>query len=183
MIGLEQPERRRFEVDPTASALLVEARSNVGVVSFGTTEVTGVVEAVRQGSALDLGSSPTAHLSVRLASLTSGNALYDAELHKRLAVQRFPFVTLELTEADLVEGSDYRVSGRVTIHGVASTLYGGVVLTFPQADTVLVTGEQTIDIRDFDIDVPSVLMLRIYPDVKVSLHLVARHAPERESGT
>jgi polyisoprenoid-binding protein YceI len=160
--------------------VLVEARSNVGTVSFGSTQVTGTIEAVRDGDLVDTARGPSAVLSVPLASLSSGNALYDAELQKRLAVNRYPDVTIEMVDAEAGGGNSYHVSGRVTIHGVTSTLHGGVMLTFPEPDAVLVTGEQTIDIRDFDIDVPSVLMLRIYPDVKVSIQLLARQLQAAE---
>lgn len=176
MISAHEEGRRRFGVDTTSCAVLVEARSNVGPVTFGTTQVSGLLEVVRSGEHVDTGLRPTAKLIVPLATLTSGNALYDAELHKRLSVQRFPDVTIELVEADTGGGEDYHVSGTVTIHGVTATLHGGVVLSFPEPDTILVKGEHVIDIRDFDIDVPSVLMLRIYPDVKVSLHLLARES-------
>ena len=37
----------------------------------------------------------------------------------------------------------------------------------------MVSGEQVIDIRDFDIASPTVLMLRIYPDVLVQLQVEA----------
>lgn len=176
MITAHQPERRRFGVDPTSCAVLVEARSNVGPVSFGTTQISGLIEVVRSGDQIDTALRPSAKLIVPLASLTSGNALYDAELQKRLAVQRFPDVTIELAEAEAGGGTDYHVTGTVTIHGVTSTLHGGVTLSFPEDDAVLITGEHVIDVRDFDIDVPSVLMLRIYPDVKVSLQLLARES-------
>jgi hypothetical protein len=36
-----------------------------------------------------------------------------------------------------------------------------------------VTGEQVFDIRDFAIASPTVLMLRIYPDIRVRLHVEA----------
>ena len=38
---------------------------------------------------------------------------------------------------------------------------------------LVVTGDQALDIRDFDIASPTVLMLRIYPDVRVRLHIEA----------
>ena len=38
---------------------------------------------------------------------------------------------------------------------------------------LVVTGEQVFDIRDFDVPSPTVLMLRIYPDVRVHLHVEA----------
>ena len=174
--------RTRYTVDPTACAVLVEARSNVGEVSFGTRALSGGMELVRLDGRVDTTSHPCVQLSVPLASLTSGNALYDAELQQRLAVQRYPVVTISLTDSQPAGGDDYLVSGQVTLHGVTALLRGAVTVTFPDDESVLVVGEQVVDIRDFEIDLPSVLMLRIYPDVKVSLHLVARRSPSPGTG-
>ena len=41
------------------------------------------------------------------------------------------------------------------------------------------TGEQVVDIRDFDIASPTVLMLRIYPDVVVKLYVEAEEVDGR----
>ncbi len=41
------------------------------------------------------------------------------------------------------------------------------------------TGEQVFDIRDFDVPSPTVLMLRIYPDVRVHLHVEAELEEEQ----
>ena len=38
---------------------------------------------------------------------------------------------------------------------------------------LVVTGEQVFDIRDFAIPSPTMLMLRIFPDVRVRLHVEA----------
>jgi hypothetical protein len=43
----------------------------------------------------------------------------------------------------------------------------------PSDHTMVVRGEQVIDIRDFGVVSPTVLMLRIYPDVTVGLQLEA----------
>ena len=40
-------------------------------------------------------------------------------------------------------------------------------------ERLVVTGDHVFDIRDFDIVSPTVLMLRIYPDVRVRLHVEA----------
>ena len=84
-------------------------------------------------------------------------------------------------------GTDrYRVVSDVTIHGVTRRLEGnGLVVTQPGSGLLSVTGEQVVDIRDFDITSPTVLMLRIYPDVVVKLYLeaeeVALDHPPRQS--
>jgi hypothetical protein len=38
---------------------------------------------------------------------------------------------------------------------------------------LIITGEQSFDIRDFALPSPTVLMLRIYPDVRVRLQVEA----------
>jgi hypothetical protein len=43
----------------------------------------------------------------------------------------------------------------------------------PGERTLVVRGEQVVDIRDFGVVSPTVLMLRIYPDVVVGLQVEA----------
>ena len=49
---------------------------------------------------------------------------------------------------------------------------GTAVLSTPRG-VLSVSGEQVVDIRDFAIASPTVLMLRIYPDVTVRLQIEA----------
>lgn len=75
----------------------------------------------------------------------------------------------------------YVAEGDLTIHGTTRRLAGTVKLTLQDEDTLLATGNELVDIRDFDIDLPSVLMLKIYPDVSVQFRLTAtRVEPERD---
>jgi len=48
-----------------------------------------------------------------------------------------------------------------------------VSVTVGRADRLVVQGDHVVDIRDFDIESPTVLMLRIYPDVRVQLQVEA----------
>ena len=68
------------------------------------------------------------------------------------------------------------VVGRLTFHGVGVKLDGTVGATVINDDRLLVTGERVIDIREFQLEAPTLLMLRIYPDVHVLLHLEATAA-------
>jgi hypothetical protein len=47
---------------------------------------------------------------------------------------------------------------------------------------LVITGEQVFDIRDFAIPSPTVLMLRIFPDVRVHLHAEAEAEERPEDG-
>ena len=63
------------------------------------------------------------------------------------------------------------------IHGARYTV--GVALASERK--LVISGEQVFDIRDFDIASPTVLMLRIYPDVLVQLQVEAIAAPRSEA--
>jgi hypothetical protein len=52
----------------------------------------------------------------------------------------------------------------------------------PSEHSLVVRGEQVIDIRDFGVASPTVLMLRIYPDVAVGLQIEAELGEQGSPG-
>jgi DNA-binding PadR family transcriptional regulator len=164
----------RYELVAERSALLIEARSSVGPITFGAIGLSGSLEARVRDGGISADPSPRAHLEVPIAELRSGNRLYDAELLRRVDARRFPVVTLDLDECVRVgTGDRYNLVGRIGFHDVTRTIGGGVSITMPSAGVVRVSGEQSFDIRDFGIASPTVLMLRIYPAVSVRLQVEA----------
>jgi polyisoprenoid-binding protein YceI len=170
-----------FEVVPDQSAIMIRARSNVGTIEFGTTGLRGRLEAVvREGSVVAT-SRVSGHLEVDITRLTSGNSLYDAELRRRVDARAYPIAILELDDARPLNADDrYEVGGRLTFHGASSSLDGAVGVTVLGDQRLVVSGEKVIDIRDFHLAAPTMLMLRIYPDVRVFLHLEAEADPTTE---
>lgn len=164
----------RFLVVPDRSVILLEARSTVGPINFGAVGLTGRVDADVRNGEVHAGTQPVAHLEVSVDALRSGNALYDAELLRRIDARRFPVVSIDLRESTVVGAGDrFRLAGVVTFHGVTRQVEGTVTVSLVSERRLVVAGEQVFDIRDFDIASPTVLMLRIYPDVRVRLHLEA----------
>jgi len=173
----------RFNVVPERSAVLIEARSSVGPITFGAVGVTGTIEAEVCGGVLRPGSRPSAHLEVEVTRLRSGNGLYDAELLRRIDARRHPVVALDLLQCSAVGSSDrYHVDGEVTFHGSTRSLQGTVGASLTSEGKLVISGEQVFDIRDFDIASPTVLMLRIYPDVLVQLQVEAEPPPTGSDG-
>jgi polyisoprenoid-binding protein YceI len=164
-----------FDVLPRRSAVLVKARSNVGPIAFATSEVRGTISAELDGKVIDLDTPITAELTVSLSELTSGNTLYDTELKRRIDVRRYPDATLHLDQVTRVGASNqFDLTGRIELHAVARALHGVVEVERLERDVMIVRGQQTLDIRDFDLDVPPLLALKIYPEVSVEMHLEAR---------
>lgn len=171
--GVRHPVR--FEVLADRSAVLVEARSTVGPITFGVMGLTGSFETQTCDGAVCPDAGTTATVVIPTNELRSGNGMYDAELRRRIDARRYPKVTLTLQDCTASGVPDrYRVGGEVTIHGVTRRLDGTVHVAQPGPGVLSVTGEQAVDIRDFDIAIPTVLMLRIYPDVVVKLYIEAQ---------
>jgi PadR family transcriptional regulator PadR len=165
---------QEFLLVPDRSVVLIEVRSTVGPLSFGAIGVTGSVQAAVVDGALRTDVAPTAHLEVDMSGLSSGNSLYDAELMRRIDARHFPTVSVDLRKcAPSGLGARYRVEGELTFHGVTRGAQGTVLVEVGPDGRLIVTGEQVFDIRDFAIPSPTVLMLRIYPDVRVRFHAEA----------
>ena len=164
-------------VIPDRSVILVEVRSSVGPLSFGAVGITGSIDACIAGGSIGDGDAPKAHLEIGVQGLHSGNGLYDAELLRRIDARRFPHACIDLHQTTAI-GSDgrFRLVGEVTFHGVTRSAQGTVHASLNADHTLVITGEQVFDIRDFAIASPTVLMLRIYPDVRVRLHVEAEPA-------
>ena len=87
---------QRFSVSPDRAAVLIEARSTVGPITFGAIGIVGWIETTVGDGALEPGEHTRAHLEIALERLASGNRLYDAELLRRIDARRHPLVTLDL---------------------------------------------------------------------------------------
>jgi DNA-binding PadR family transcriptional regulator len=163
-----------FVAVPERSVVLIEARSTVGPITFGAIGVTGTIQAYVRDGVVCADEPPTAHLEIEVDKLRSGNGLYDAELLRRIDARRYPVVALDLHDcAPVGVANRYRVSGDVTFHGASRRLHGTVNVAQAAENKLVVGGAQVFDIRDFDIALPTVLMLRIYPDVRVQLQVEA----------
>lgn len=160
-----------YRVVSDASEVSIHARSSVHPIDGRASAVTGTVDAelVDGGGVVLTGG----RLEVPIDALRSGNPLEDAELKRRVDARRFPTIAGEMRSATAL-GSDgrFRVEGDLTFHGVTKSITGELRVTH-EGDQLRVEGEHTFDIRDFGIKPPRILLLRVYPEVRVRIELVA----------
>lgn len=154
------------------STVIVGARSTMGPIAFETRSIQGTIRASVVDDDVELEPKPDVSIDVDLSELRSGNDLYDAEIRRRIDVRRFPACHLELRAADRVGPGRYSIAGEMTFHDITRAVLGSVQVTVDD-DRLIVVGEKTFDIREFDIPPPTILMLKIYPDVQVQLFLEA----------
>lgn len=162
----------RFTVAPERSTVAIEARSSVGPIQWEASGAEGWVEVEVADGGIVTSEPPKAHLELAVRNLQSGNTLYDAELMRRIDARRYPVTTVVLTNASGA-ADRYQIAGECTFHGVTRQLRGSVEARIAEDGSLVVTGEQTFDIRDFRVPSPTILMLKIFPDVRVRLHVEA----------
>jgi polyisoprenoid-binding protein YceI len=168
----------RFEVVPGQSQVSLDGRSSLHPVHTSTHELEGYLEAeLLDNGRLDLSVPPTGRFEIPIESLKSGNELYDLEMRRRLNPQRYPTIIAELLELrDPGNGAGYHAAGNLTFHGVTRRFEGKLNINRLDDQTLEVNGEQMFDVRDFNMQPPKLLMLKVYPEVQVSLKAVAKRA-------
>jgi polyisoprenoid-binding protein YceI len=165
----------RYRIVPERSRVSISARSSLHPIETSTDGLQGVLDLqmLREGH-LDLHSPPQAKLSLPVDRLKSGNPLEDRELRRRLDARRFPTIDGELTEMQPtgVEGR-YLVRGDVTFRGVSRSYSREVTFTAVDARTLRIEGVSTFDVRDFGMEPPKILMLKVEPEVRVRVEIIA----------
>ena len=167
----------RYTLDSVRSCVWVSGRSSLHPINTETRGITGWFQAAtRADGSLDLDQQVSGELELAVERLTSGNQLYDRELRRRIDAKRFPTISGRLTHiAPQGAHPDYMVTGEVSFHGKTRTFAHGMQIEALD-DGIALTGEDVFDIREFGMKPPSMLMVRVYPEitVKVELHGV-RH--------
>jgi polyisoprenoid-binding protein YceI len=162
----------QFRIIPDRSRVWLEATSSVHPIHGEATGLEGWIEADVTDGRVDFGNTPKIQVELPVDRLKSGNALEDAELQRRIDAKRFPTIRGEVREVKESAGGQYRVRGDLTFHGVTRPVEGEVSVK-TDGDSLVIEGEQTFDIRDFGVDPPKILMLKVHPDVKVRVRAVA----------
>jgi polyisoprenoid-binding protein YceI len=158
----------RYELDPASSRVVIDASSSVHPIHTEASGVSGWVE---------LGDGARGEVSFPVDRLRSGNPIEDRELRRRILAGRHPAIKGELTE--LVPTDDdggYDAEGTITFRGVSRACSGALVIEATDDDGVRITGSSTFDVRDFGMEPPRILLLRVHPEVRVAIELRARPA-------
>jgi polyisoprenoid-binding protein YceI len=164
----------RYRIDPARSKVAIDARSSLHPIHSETAGLEGWVEIDVDGSGqVDLAVAPSAHLELPVEKLRSGNAMEDRELQRRIDARRFPTINGDLTGMDRTGHDDrYRVRGDVTFKGVSRPSEDEMTFLV-DGDSIRLQGASVFDIRDFGMEPPRILLLKVAPDVTVTVDIVA----------
>jgi polyisoprenoid-binding protein YceI len=165
----------RYSIVPERSTVRIDARSNVHPIHSETSGLEGFVELdLEPTGSVDLANAPVGRLSLDVERLKSGNRLEDREMQKRVDAKRYPRIEGVL-DAMVGNGNDgsYRVSGDVTFRGVSRRHEDLMEVAAVDERTIRLSGSSTFDIREFGMEPPKVLMLKVEPEVDVTVEIFA----------
>ena len=169
-----------YSFDSVRSCVWISGRSSLHPINTETRGITGWFEATtRADGSLDLDQAVSGELELAVARLTSGNQLYDRELRRRIDARRHPTIVGRVTSIAL-DGAhpDYAVTGEILFHGKTRTFSHGMRIE-AREDGITLSGEDVFDIREFGMKPPSMLMVRVYPEISVRVELQGVRATQQ----
>ena len=164
----------KYRIDPDRSRLGADARSSLHPIKVQTDGLEGEAEIEIVDGKVKLDPPPKGRLELDVERLKTGNSLYDRELDRRLEIRRYPRLRGTVKEVKDLGGGKYHVKGELSFHGTTSQVAGDVTVRVVDDATIEVEGEQTFDMRQFGLDPPNLIVVKVYPDVKVRATVVAR---------
>jgi hypothetical protein len=164
----------RYEVDPQASAVAIAARSTIHPVHIAAHGLNGYLEGeLGRGGRVDLKVPHRARLSMPVSQMRSGNPVQDMEMDRRMETGRYPTIDCEVDRLVANGRGGYRASARVMVHGQTRAVEAEVLISTTGPGQVVIDVEHVFDMRDFGINPPSLLIVKVEPQVAVRVRIEA----------
>ena len=169
----------RYEIHPDRSEVRIAARSSLHPIDSVNRGLVGFFEAeMTDDGRVDLSVPPKGRLELPVDRLASGNSLYDREMKRRIEARRYPTITGELTDmSEAGCAGRYRVAGDVTLRGVTRHYEDEMSISVIDERSLSLEGSHVFDLREFGMEPPKIMMLKVYPDVSVTVKIIAVKGP------
>ena len=164
----------RFRVNTAQSTVAVGLRVNLHPSHINANALSGVIECeVDEEGKPRLDQPYSASLTLPVEAIKSGNGLQDREMRRRFDVSKYPTITATVTHGEALESEGhYRAAAKLTMHGVTKEISGDVQLSV-DGTTMTIDGQQVLNVKEFGIDPPRLIILKVEPDVDLQVHIVA----------
>jgi hypothetical protein len=162
----------RFVFDPDISQVWIEGSSSVHPIHATATGATGWIELGWSGDGIASVSGFAGEVRIAVDRLTSGNALVDRETKRRIDATRHPEIVGTATAAERIASNRVAVTGDIAFRGEVRSVSGELVVSI-EDERLVVEGTQTFDVREWGLGLPRIGFLRVHPDVRVRVRLVA----------
>jgi polyisoprenoid-binding protein YceI len=160
-------------VNPGSSAVATDLKSNVHPVHAVGKGLSGFLEGeLTPDGTPDLDKPHRARLEMPLQALKSGNRIEDMEMERRMDVRRYPNIVAKILKLEPLGDSRYTATADLTVRDTTKTVKAAVEVHVDGTKLVVET-EHVFDMRDFGVDPPRILMLKMEPEVRVKAHIEA----------
>jgi polyisoprenoid-binding protein YceI len=168
----------QFRIAPGESRVWFDADARLHSFRGETAQVTGSF-ILRQSSPPQIAD---AQVSIDAASIETGNSDRDRDMRSDfLEVPRFP--TIEFRVVELMTprptaneaGWDLVLQGQLTVHGTTRAVQVPTTVSLA-AERMTARGQLHLDMRDYNIRVPRLLLIPMKSEVLVGFEVVARPA-------
>jgi hypothetical protein len=170
----------RYRIIPERSYVWIDARSNVHPIHSTTDGLEGFVDIILSpDGSVDVGAPVAGTLSLTVDHLSSGNRMEDRELQRRIDSRRYPKIEGTLDKiAPSDESARYLVGGDINFRGVSR--HHEDVMTISSVDdrTIRLAGQSSFDIREFGMEPPRILLLKVEPEVEIRVEIFATREPK-----
>lgn len=147
----------RYDIVPHRTQVFIDQGTSVHTVRGEAHRVTGWLDAELADGRLDATKPFGGHIIVEVSRFSSGNSVYDREMHRVIDSRRFPTIEGELESVTpTAEPDRFDLGGILTFHGQRRRVEGEVRVTEPSPGALLVEGQQTFDIRDWGVEPPRI---------------------------
>ncbi len=165
----------RFIVDTQNSTVDVGLRVNLHPSHISAHALSGHIDCELDADGRPRFDAPySAELFLPVEAIKSGHGIQDREMRRRFNADHFPTISARVTKGEpLGEDGRYRAAATLTMHGQTREISGEVELHV-NGTTMSVTGRQVINVKDFGIDPPRLIVLKVEPDVDVHVNIVAK---------
>jgi YceI-like domain len=165
----------RYRIAPERSHVWIEARSNVHPIRSSTDGLEGFVElSFGSDGEVDPSAAPSGKMSLPVSRLSSGKAMEDREMQRRVDARRFPTIDGTLCSIKPTGGDHvYLVKGDVSFKGVVRPHEDQMTIESAGDEEIKLQGSSQFDIREFGMEPPKILLLRVLPEVDVRVEIVA----------
>jgi polyisoprenoid-binding protein YceI len=164
----------QFRVNTSQSTVKVGLRVNLHPSHIDANALSGVIECELDDQGKPRLDQPySAELTLPVDAIKSGNGLQDRELRRRFDASHHPTITARVTKGEALSGDGrYRAGAQLTMHGQTREISGDIQLSVV-GTTMTIDGQQVINVKDFGIDPPRLIILKVEPDVDLQVHIVA----------
>lgn len=163
----------RFRVNTAGSTVKVGLRVNLHPSHIDANALSGFMECELDEQGQPRLDQPySAELTLPVDAIKSGNGIQDREMRRRFDVGRYPTITAKVTKGEALGSGRYRAVAQLTMHGQTRDVVGEVQLGL-NGTTMTIDGQQVINVKEFGIDPPRLIILKVEPDVDIQVHIVA----------